>query len=40
MKTLLQDNLKDIIKKTPIYGILIDDLGERGAYIKAFQETV
>jgi len=40
MKTLLQDNLKDIIKKTPIHGILIDDLGERGAYMKAFQETV
>ena len=37
MKTLFQDHMKNIIDKIPIYGVLTDELGERGAYIKAFQ---
>ena len=40
MKTLLQDHMKNIIENIPIYGVIIDDLGERGAYLKAFQETL
>lgn len=37
MKTLLQDHMKNTIETIPIYGVLNDELGERGAYIKAFQ---
>ena len=40
MKTLFQDYMKNIIDTIPIYGVLTDELGERGAYIKAFQETL
>jgi glucokinase len=37
MKTLLHDHMKSIIDTIPIYGVLTDELGERGAYVKAFQ---
>lgn len=37
MKSIFQDHLHHVISSIPIYGILTDELGERGAYVKAFQ---